>query len=80
MRAVLGALGFTKVSVVPGGVGAASAIKMIRSVIVKGLEALTTEYFLAADAAGLTEAVRASLDASCPGADWPGAPITILTA
>ncbi len=58
------------VAIVPGAVGAASSIKMIRSVMVKGLEALTAECFLAADAAGVTEAVRASLDASWPGTDW----------
>lgn len=55
---------------VAGAVGAASAIKMIRSVMVKGLEALTAECFLAAAAAGVTEEVRTSLDASWPGTDW----------
>jgi 3-hydroxyisobutyrate dehydrogenase-like beta-hydroxyacid dehydrogenase len=43
---------------------------MIRSVMVKGLEALTAECFLAADRAGVTEAVAASLNASWPGTDW----------
>lgn len=64
------ASGFTQVCIVEGAVGAASSIKMIRSVMVKGLEALTAECFLAADAAGVTDAVRASLNASWPGTDW----------
>ena len=68
--ASLTTFGFTNVTVVPGPVGAASSIKMIRSVMVKGIEALTAECFLAADAAGVTDAVRASLNASWPGTDW----------
>lgn len=68
--ALLSRFGFTNVTVVPGPVGMASSIKMIRSVMVKGLEALTAECFLAADAAGVTDAVRASFEASWPGADW----------
>lgn len=68
--AMLTAIGFTNVAIVPGGVGAASAIKMIRSVMVKGLEALTAECVLAAEAAGVRDAVIASLNASWPGTDW----------
>ncbi len=67
--AELGRLGFAP-RVVAGDVGAASAIKMIRSVMVKGLEALTAECFLAAEAAGVTGEVAASLDAGWPGTDW----------
>ena len=66
----LGAVGFGNVRVVAGGVGTASAIKMIRSVMVKGIEALTAECVLAAEAAGIRDEVVASLDASWPGADW----------
>lgn len=66
--ALLGEIGFTDIRVVVGG--AASAIKMIRSVLVKGLEALTTECVLAAEAAGVREEVMASLNASWPGTDW----------
>lgn len=51
-------------------VGEASAIKMIRSVMVKGVEALTAECLLAARRAGVEEAVLASLQASDPGSDW----------
>ncbi len=63
-------IGFADVTVVDGPVGAASSIKMIRSVMVKGLEALTTECVLAAEAAGVRDAVIASLNASWPGTDW----------
>lgn len=67
---MLAEFGFTNIAVAAGPVGAASSIKMIRSVMVKGLEALTAECFLAADAAGVTDQVVASLDASWPGIDW----------
>lgn len=56
--------------VVEGPIGAASSIKMIRSVMVKGLEALTAECTLAAVAAGVEEEVLASLNKSHPGTDW----------
>ncbi|MEM8664903.1 MAG: DUF1932 domain-containing protein [Pseudomonadota bacterium] len=56
--------------VVEGGVGAASSIKMIRSVMVKGLEALSAECLLAAVQAGVEEEVLASLERSHPGTDW----------
>ena len=63
-------IGFGNVRVIAGGVGTASAIKMIRSVMVEGIEALTAECVLAAEAAGVRDEVIASLDASWPGADW----------
>jgi 3-hydroxyisobutyrate dehydrogenase-like beta-hydroxyacid dehydrogenase len=56
---------------VEGGIGAASSIKMIRSVMVKGLEALTAECILAGVAAGVDEEVLASLLRTYPGIDWP---------
>jgi len=68
--ATLRAIGFTKVRVVEGPVGHASSIKMIRSVMVKGIEALTAECALAADRAGVLSEVIASLDASPPPGDW----------
>jgi 3-hydroxyisobutyrate dehydrogenase-like beta-hydroxyacid dehydrogenase len=68
--ALLTAIGFTSVRVVAGDVGAASAIKMIRSVMVKGIEALSAECALAADAAGVLDEVIASLDASPPPPGW----------
>jgi 3-hydroxyisobutyrate dehydrogenase-like beta-hydroxyacid dehydrogenase len=57
--------------IIDGEVGSASSIKMIRSVLVKGLEALTAECGLAAVAAGVSEEVFASLMKSHPGTDWP---------
>ncbi len=68
--AMLQRIGFANVRVVGDEIGAASAIKMIRSVMVKGIEALTAECLLAADLAGVREEVIASLDASRTGADW----------
>ncbi len=52
-------------------IGQAAAIKMVRSVMVKGLEALTAECFLAATRAGVTPQILASLGKSYPGLDWP---------
>lgn len=52
-------------------VGEASAIKMIRSVMIKGMEALTAECLLAARRAGIQDRVLASLVASNPAIDWP---------
>lgn len=68
--AMLGALGFTRVRVIEGDVGRASSIKMIRSVIVKGMEALTAECVLAATRADVLDEVLASLDASVPAPGW----------
>ncbi|MCI2399218.1 NAD(P)-dependent oxidoreductase [Aliiroseovarius subalbicans] len=56
--------------VLAGDVGRASAIKMVRSVMIKGLEALSLECLLAARKAGVEDEVIASLDASFPGWDW----------
>lgn len=53
-----------------GKVGDASSVKMLRSVMIKGLEALTAECLLGARRAGVEEAVLASLQASDPGIDW----------
>ncbi|HZT24545.1 MAG TPA: DUF1932 domain-containing protein [Pseudolabrys sp.] len=50
--------------------GGAAAIKMIRSVMIKGIEALTLECFLAAARAGLLDEVTASLKNNYPGLDW----------
>lgn len=68
--ALLQAMGFTQVRVIEGSIGAASAVKMIRSVVVKGIEALTAECMLAAEAAGVRDEVLASLDASERGRSW----------
>ncbi len=69
----LAAAGFANMRVVGADVGRASAIKMIRSVMVKGIEALTAEMMLAATRAGVADDVLASLDASERGASERGA-------
>lgn len=51
--------------------GAATAIKMVRSLFVKGLEAITVETLLAAQASGCFDEIVASVGASFPGLDWP---------
>jgi 3-hydroxyisobutyrate dehydrogenase-like beta-hydroxyacid dehydrogenase len=61
----LAELGFSDIRIVGEHVGRASSIKMIRSVMIKGIEALTAEFLIAADAAGVTDEVLASL-----GGDW----------
>ena len=55
---------------VPGPVGRASTIKMIRSIMMKGIEALTAECFTAACKAGVADQVAASLDASQTKEGW----------
>ena len=50
--------------------GQAAAIKMIRSVMIKGIEALTLECFLAATRAGVLEEVTVSLKNNYPTLDW----------
>jgi 3-hydroxyisobutyrate dehydrogenase len=52
------------------GIGTAAAVKMCRSVVVKGLEALLTECVLGASEYGATAHVFASLQESYPGIDW----------
>jgi len=65
----LTALGM-RVSVAGVEIGAAAAIKMVRSVMIKGIEALTLECFLAAARAGVIDEVAASMKNNYPGLDW----------
>jgi len=51
-------------------IGPASSIKMLRSVMVKGMEALVAECFLSARRAGVEEEVIGSLEASDPDIKW----------
>ena len=51
-------------------IGAAAAIKMVRSVMIKGIEALTLECFLAATRAGVVDQVAESLKNNYPTLDW----------
>ena len=52
--------------------GQATAVKMVRSVFVKGLEALTAQTLLAATKSGCYDRIMASLSTSYPGLKWPG--------
>lgn len=69
-QSALAALGFSNLRVVGTEVGRASAIKMVRSVMVKGIEALTYEMMAAAQAAGVADEVLASLDAGEKALPW----------
>lgn len=67
---LLTALGFANTRIVGDDVGRASAIKMIRSVMVKGIEALSYECAAAAEVAGVFDEVMGSLDASERRVGW----------
>jgi 3-hydroxyisobutyrate dehydrogenase-like beta-hydroxyacid dehydrogenase len=62
-------LGFSA-QVASAELGIASATKMCRSVLVKGLEAMVIESFVAARRYGVEEAMIASLRETFPGVDW----------
>lgn len=66
---ILRKLGFAP-KVVSRKLGVASATKMCRSVVVKGLEAVLIESFTAARYYGVEEAVIESLRETFPGFDW----------
>jgi len=59
-----------KASIAGPEIGQAAAIKMVRSVMIKGMEALTAECFLAATRASVEPQIIASLSKSFPGLDW----------
>jgi 3-hydroxyisobutyrate dehydrogenase-like beta-hydroxyacid dehydrogenase len=66
---LLNELGFAA-KVASEKLGVASATKMCRSVMIKGLEAMVIESFTAARAYGVEDAVLASLTETFPGIDW----------
>ena len=51
-------------------IGAASSVKMCRSVMIKGIESLVAECLLASHHYGVTDDVLASLKDMFPGQDW----------
>jgi 3-hydroxyisobutyrate dehydrogenase-like beta-hydroxyacid dehydrogenase len=53
-------------------IGVASAVKMCRSIVIKGLEALTTESMLAARRFGAEREVLESLNGTFPSMGWTG--------
>ena len=58
------------VQAVSDRIGVASAIKLCRSVVIKGIEALAVEAMFAARYYGAEEAVLASLDSTYPSMGW----------
>jgi 3-hydroxyisobutyrate dehydrogenase-like beta-hydroxyacid dehydrogenase len=66
---VLNGLGFAA-QVHSAQLGVASATKMCRSVMIKGLEAMVIEAFTTARHYGVEDAVLASLKETFPGIDW----------
>lgn len=69
LQPALAALGFDA-TVASDRLGVASATKMCRSVIIKGLEAMVIESFTAARAYGVEDQMLASLQETFPGIDW----------
>ena len=69
VSATLNAMGFDT-EVAGDTVGVASAIKMCRSVMIKGLEALTVECLMGARRYGAEKEVLASLAGTFPGMGW----------
>ena len=66
---LINALGFAA-KVASDRLGVASATKMCRSVMIKGLEAMVIESFTTARAYGVEDQVLASLAETFPGIDW----------
>jgi 3-hydroxyisobutyrate dehydrogenase-like beta-hydroxyacid dehydrogenase len=66
---MLGDLGFAA-RVASQQLGVASATKMCRSVMIKGMEAMVIEAFITARHYGVEDAVIASLQETFPGVDW----------
>jgi len=69
LEPLLNGLGFAA-KVASDKLGVASATKMCRSVMIKGLEAMVIESFATARAYGVEDAVIASLAETFPGMEW----------
>ncbi len=69
LEPLLQSLGFAP-RVASDRLGVASATKMCRSVMIKGLEAMVIESFTTARHYGVEDAVIASLNETFPGIDW----------
>ena len=66
---LLNAIGFAA-KVASDELGVSSAVKMCRSIMIKGLEAMVIESFTTARAYGVEDAVLASLAETFPGIAW----------
>lgn len=69
LAAILNPAGM-KMEVASEIVGQASAIKMCRSIMIKGIEALAVECFLTSRRYGVEETIIASLEETFPQMDW----------
>jgi 3-hydroxyisobutyrate dehydrogenase-like beta-hydroxyacid dehydrogenase len=69
LQPLLAALGFDA-KVASDELGIASAVKMCRSIMIKGMEAMVIESFTAARAYGVEDAVLASLAETFPAVNW----------
>ncbi|MDH3239657.1 MAG: DUF1932 domain-containing protein [Alphaproteobacteria bacterium] len=56
--------------IISENVGDASTVKMVRSIMIKGIESLTVECILAAVKAGIDDRILDSLEKSFPGMNW----------
>jgi len=56
--------------IIPGKIGSSSSVKMIRSIMMKGLEALVLECVLSGRKAGVDDLVLDSLEVTYPGFNW----------
>ncbi|MFC3229213.1 DUF1932 domain-containing protein [Marinibaculum pumilum] len=68
-KALLDPLGM-QLQIAAAEIGHASAIKMTRSIMIKGIEALAVECALTAEHYGTSAEVLASLDQTFPGLEW----------
>lgn len=69
VAAALNLLGM-KIDSVSPEIGVASATKLCRSIVIKGMEAIMVDLSLAGAGMGVTEGVLKSLSASYPGMNW----------
>jgi 3-hydroxyisobutyrate dehydrogenase-like beta-hydroxyacid dehydrogenase len=67
-----------RITPVGAEIGIASATKLCRSIVIKGMEALMVDFSLASERAGVKPAVLASLTASYPGMDWENLARTMM--
>ncbi len=70
LAALLTPLGM-RIEAIGERVGQASAVKLLRSILIKGLESLMLESLYVASNLGVADRVLASLAGTYPGMDWP---------
>lgn len=70
IRGAINAFGFDA-DVFSTTIGDAASLKLLRSIVIKGMESLLVECHHAGERVGLTDKVLQSLAPSFPGIDWP---------